>query len=99
MSPSSQFLEALRRRRSAEDLLRPALRSPAGTLTYAALFDRVTSGARQLLDAGLRRGDRVVLRAPNSPDFVVGLLAIMAAGGIATPVASNAGSRQYDRGG
>ena len=38
--------------------------------------------ARGLLQAGLQRTQRVALWAPNSPDWIVAALAIMAAGGV-----------------
>src|SRR3954452_6252219 len=55
-------------------------------LTYAELAEFVRGGARGLMAAGVERGDRVALWAPNSLDFVVAALAITSAGGVMVPV-------------
>ncbi len=61
-------------------------REEAG-LTPRALSERATRAAGALLDAGLSRGDRVVLAYPPGLEFVVGLLGSMMAGLIPVPVA------------
>ncbi len=62
---------------------RPCLISPAESLTYAALADRVNRIANLLTgELGLVPGNRVLLRSPNTPMMVAVYLAVMKAGGI-----------------
>lgn len=67
---------------------RPALRTPDGTTwSYGQLRQRVDQIAQVLVDdLGLRPGNRVLLRAPNTPWMVAAWLATLKAGGIATTV-------------
>ncbi|TYO96173.1 long-chain-fatty-acid--CoA ligase [Desulfallas thermosapovorans] len=51
-------------------------------ITYAELGQRVKRVASALHDMGLRKGDRVSLMLPNSPDFVTSYYAILTLGGI-----------------
>ena len=54
--------------------------------TYRQLFERVNRIARVLTeDMGLRTGNRVLLRAPNTPMLVACWLAVVKAGGIVVP--------------
>jgi long-chain acyl-CoA synthetase len=69
-----------------EHAARPALVSGERTLTYAELYMRVTSLAVELERNGIRPGDRVGLLLHNSPEFVIGFLAIVAAGALAVPL-------------
>lgn len=52
-----------------------ALEGDGQRLTYGALRERVGRFAAVLHTAGVRRGDRVALSLPRSPDFVVAMLA------------------------
>ncbi len=62
---------------------RPCLISPAETLTYAQLAERVNRIANVLTrDFGLKPGNRVLLRGPNNPTMVASILAVMKAGGV-----------------
>ena len=62
---------------------RPCLISPAGTLTYRELAERVNRIANVLTrDLGLVPGNRVLLRGPNNPMMVAAYLAVIKAGGI-----------------
>jgi 2-aminobenzoate-CoA ligase len=54
---------------------RAAIHVPARTITYAELASRVNRLCHGLRSVGLDRGDRVLLRLPNVPDFVVAYLA------------------------
>ena len=45
--------------------------------TYEVLFDEADTYARKLIDAGITRGDRVILVAENSPAWQIAFLAIM----------------------
>jgi 2-aminobenzoate-CoA ligase len=62
---------------------RPCLISPAETLTYAQLAERVNRIANVLTRAlGMVPGHRVLLRGPNSPMMVAAYLAVIKAGGV-----------------
>ncbi|MEX2128941.1 MAG: benzoate-CoA ligase family protein [Xanthobacteraceae bacterium] len=62
----------------------PCLISPAETLTYAELLERVNRIANVLVrDFGLQPGNRVLLRAANNPMMAAAILAVFKAGGIA----------------
>ncbi|MGH9178218.1 MAG: class I adenylate-forming enzyme family protein [Acidimicrobiales bacterium] len=61
---------------------RPALTSPAGTLSYAALGRagaRLTAAYRRL---GIRPGDRVVCQLPNWPEHLLAVNAAWSAGAV-----------------
>src|SRR5262249_57729286 len=61
---------------------RPCLISPAETLTYAQLAERVNRIANALTRAlGMVPGHRVLLRGPNTPLLVPAHLAVIKAGG------------------
>ena len=63
---------------------RPCLRSPVETWTYADLHARVNRIANVLTrQLGMIPGNRVLLRAPNTPMMVAAYLAVIKAGGIA----------------
>ena len=55
-------------------------------LSYAEMADRIETLAGRLAAAGVRRGDRVALTLPNSPDFVQLLLAVTLLGAAAAPL-------------
>src|SRR6266545_6833335 len=62
---------------------RSCLISPAETLTYAQLGERVNRIANVLTRSlGLMPGHRVLLRGPNNPMMVAAYLAVVKAGGI-----------------
>jgi long-chain acyl-CoA synthetase len=54
--------------------------------TYRELNETVNRFAHGLMGRGMRKGDRVGLMLPRTPDLVVGFLAAAKAGGIAVPV-------------
>jgi 2-aminobenzoate-CoA ligase len=61
----------------------PCVVSPAKTWSYAQLADRVNRLANVLTrDLGMVPGNRVLLRAPNSPMAIAAYLAVMKAGGV-----------------
>ncbi|GAA4825328.1 FadD3 family acyl-CoA ligase [Nocardioides caeni] len=64
---------------------RPAYVEGDRTLTFAGLLDRVERTAGAYRDAGVARGDRVVLWAPNSTSWVIAALAVSWAGGVLVP--------------
>jgi long-chain acyl-CoA synthetase len=51
-------------------------------LTYAELLEEVASRASELVDGGLRIGDRVAIVAENSASFLTSAFAVWAAGGV-----------------
>jgi len=62
----------------------PCLMSATESLTYRQLAERVNRIANVLSrDLGLVSGNRVLLRAPNSPMMVAAYLAVIKAGGVA----------------
>ncbi|MEK7716080.1 MAG: benzoate-CoA ligase family protein, partial [candidate division NC10 bacterium] len=54
---------------------RPAIHAGGRTLTYGELQKQVNRLCHGLRSAGLDRGDRVLLRMPNVPEFIVSWLA------------------------
>ncbi|MEI2712991.1 MAG: AMP-binding protein [Nocardioides sp.] len=67
---------------------RPAYVEAGVTTTFAGLLDRVRAVATRYVALGLAPGDRVVLWAPNSVDWVVAALAVSYAGGTLIPANS-----------
>ena len=62
---------------------RPCLLSPAESLTYAELNERVNRIANVLTrDLGMVPGNRVLLRAANNPMMVASYFAVIKAGGV-----------------
>ncbi|HWJ10345.1 MAG TPA: AMP-binding protein, partial [Nocardioides sp.] len=55
------------------------------TLSFAGLADRVARTATAYRDAGVRRGDRIVVWAPNSTAWAVAALAVSWAGATLVP--------------
>lgn len=64
----------------------PALKWGDSSLTYADLDATVDRLTGELISRGLRPGDRVVLVAGNTPEFVIGLYGALRAGAIVAPV-------------
>jgi long-chain acyl-CoA synthetase len=54
-------------------------------LKYHQLKGRVDSLAHSLVSLGLKKGDRVCVFLPNSPEFVISYWAIIKAGGVVVP--------------
>src|SRR5438128_4941604 len=62
---------------------RTAIISPAETLSYAQLAERINRIANVLMrDLGLMPGNRVLLRAPNNAMAIAAYLAVIKAGGV-----------------
>ncbi|KRC50024.1 MULTISPECIES: FadD3 family acyl-CoA ligase [unclassified Nocardioides] len=64
---------------------RPAYVENDQVLTFADLLDRVERTASAYRDAGVRRGDRIVLWAPNSTAWVIAALAVSWSGATLVP--------------
>ena len=61
------------------------------SLTYANLAAAMERAAGQLLAAGIDRGDAVLIRFPDSAEFVAASAAAHAIGAVAVPVAASSG--------
>src|SRR4051794_28472167 len=66
---------------------RPALITGEHTVSYPELSARAEALAGELGEVG---GQRILVLAPNVPEFVVGLLAVWKAGGVAVPLGARA---------
>jgi amino acid adenylation domain-containing protein len=61
---------------------KPALVCADARLTYAELKTRVAALAHELQRRGLERGERAVIFLHNSPEAVIAVFAVLAAGGV-----------------
>jgi HIP---CoA ligase len=55
-------------------------------LTFSDLVARVRTAAGAYLEAGLAKGDRVAIWAPNSADWIIAAFGLLTAGGTLVPV-------------
>ena len=55
-------------------------------LTYARLNELIDRFACALNELGVRKGDRVVIYLPNSPQFVIAFFGIMKVGAVSVPI-------------
>src|SRR5580693_7358872 len=55
-------------------------------LTFADLADRVRTAAGAYLEAGVEKGDRVAIWAPNSAEWIIAAFGLLTAGGTLVPV-------------
>ena len=76
------FVETVERYRG-----RPALIYLGEMLNYVDLFGSVELFATGLLSLGLKQGDRIILYLPNTPQWIIGWLAMQKIGAVAVPVA------------
>lgn len=70
---------------------------PSASITYEDL--RAASWVvrdRLLSDPHFRAGDRVVLRLPNSPEYVAGFYGVLLAGGVVVPIPPDAESSRVE---
>lgn len=65
---------------------RPALEDGERRISYAELPEHMLRVTRALLAAGITQGDRVVIWAPNSIDWVVLAVGLQAAGAVLVPL-------------
>ena len=65
---------------------RPAIVDGDETLSFARLAGEVSLAARALLAAGIARGDRVALWAPNGWRWIVAALAVHSTGAALVPI-------------
>jgi 2-aminobenzoate-CoA ligase len=59
-----------------------AIRFGSEAITYAQLLDRVERFTTSLAGTGIGKGDRVLLRLPNTPDFVIAWFSILRLGAL-----------------
>ncbi|MER6557473.1 amino acid adenylation domain-containing protein [Streptomyces sp. NPDC001027] len=74
MNPHLPTVAALVRERVTAAPAAVALRTPRSVVTYAELWERAKSTARDLERLGVRDGDVVAVRLPNGPDAIVAML-------------------------
>ena len=65
---------------------RPAFVSGARAVSYAEFHQRVARVTAALRRAGCNPGERVAILAPNSPDYLVWLLAVLRLGAVCCPM-------------
>ncbi len=65
---------------------RPAVVSGARVVSYAEFHQRVAGVTAALRRAGCKPGERVAVLAPNSPDYLVWLLAVLRLGAVCCPM-------------
>jgi long-chain acyl-CoA synthetase len=68
------------------NLQNPFLIFEGNTLTYKETLEKVNRLANGLLSLGIKKGDRVAILLPNSPQFVISFLAILSIGATATAI-------------
>ncbi|HEY3445905.1 MAG TPA: AMP-binding protein [Myxococcales bacterium] len=82
-------LEQAAGRYGAKIALRLRKNGELRTLTWSELLQRIHAAAAALEAAGLRPGDRVVLHAENSPDWLIANYAVLKARGTVVPLDAN----------
>ena len=73
----------------------PAFVTPARVIAYAEAASCVRRLAAALQDRGLRAGDRVALRLPNSPWALLAILALARLGAVAVPLPPRRPAAQF----
>jgi acyl-CoA synthetase (AMP-forming)/AMP-acid ligase II len=81
-------IPALLALRAAQDAATPAIVTDDRAITYAALDGETRAVAARLVAAGVGKGDRVGLVAPNGIDWAVVGLAIMRIGAVLVPLST-----------
>ncbi|SDF62557.1 long-chain acyl-CoA synthetase [Lentzea fradiae] len=67
------------------------------SLTWETIDGAVDSFARHLADSGLESGDRVAVRLPTGPEFVVSVFGVLRAGGVVVPASPGTPPRELQR--
>lgn len=75
------------------DGLRPAVVSGSQVVSYAEFHQRVARVTSALRRIGCRPGERVAILAPNGPEYLVWLLAILRLGAVCCPMNTRLPSR------
>ena len=56
--------------------------------TYKQIFDKAAQLANALMDAGIKKGDRVAICMVNCPEYIIALMGILGMGAVAVPLNS-----------
>ncbi|MFD5824271.1 AMP-binding protein [Lentzea sp. NPDC060358] len=67
------------------------------SITWETIDGAIDAFARHLADSGLESGDRVAVRLPTSPEFVVSVFGILRAGGVVVPTGPGTPPRELQR--
>jgi long-chain acyl-CoA synthetase len=67
------------------------------SLTWETIDGAVDAFARRLADSGLEAGDRVAVRLPTCPEFVVAVFGVLRAGGVVVPTGPGNPPRELQR--
>ncbi len=67
------------------------------SLTWETIDRAVDAFARHLADSGLEPGDRVAVRLPTCPEFVVAVFGVLRAGGVVVPTGPGNPPRELQR--
>ncbi len=67
------------------------------SLTWETIDGAVDAFARRLADSGLEPGDRVAVRLPTGPEFVVAVFGILRSGGVVVPTGPGNPPRELQR--
>jgi fatty-acyl-CoA synthase len=79
-----QLLEDIARRHIAED---GVIHTETGArYSYGLLLEEVRGIAKGLIHAGIQRGDKVAVWAPNLPEWIISMLALAKIGAITVPI-------------
>ncbi|MGV9744362.1 FadD3 family acyl-CoA ligase [Rhodococcus zopfii] len=65
-------------------------------ITFTELVDRVRRAAGALASAGIDKGDRVAIWAPNSAEWIVAAFGILTSGGVLVPVNTRYKAQEAD---
>ena len=76
---------------------RPAIWHRGEVLTYADYATAVRAFAEELSDSGVRSGDRIGLRAKNSPGWLIADLGVQTAGAMTVPIHAAVSDAEADR--
>ena len=91
---NSDTIPGLLRRWATERPDKPAIVEPGRRFTYAQLAAGMERAAAQLGAAGVDRGDAVIVRVPDSANFVIASAAAHAVEAVAVPVVQSAGEAE-----
>lgn len=64
----------------------PAVHDASGPVSWASFWQKICAKADELVDQGVKPGDRIVLWAKASADYLAAILACARVGGICTPL-------------
>ncbi|MFD9699342.1 AMP-binding protein [Lentzea sp. NPDC059081] len=67
------------------------------SITWETIDGAIDTFARHLADSGLESGDRVAVRLPTSPEFVVSVFGVLRAGGVVVPTGPGNPPRELQR--